>query len=179
MDEEQTENTISMDCSDNVAIPAMTANLETLTIETNSLPTDSKRLLRKRKPRELSITIRNRRCSLKPKQRMSSKTDEEIIKDYYLDKNIKRKANALETIYEESDNIDDDNLINMSTKRFKRMLMFPREVTASKLKKRHARVRKVFGSKIKYKRCGNMQTLVDKLSTIRENSPMKIDSELK
>lgn len=99
--------------------------------------------------------------------------EEETIKEYYLDKNIHKKSNNLETIYEENDNAGDDTAIRMSAKRFKRMLMF--SPTASKLKKRRAKTQKVFGSKIKYKRCGSMQALIDKLNTIRERSPMKIE----
>lgn len=102
---------------------------------------------------------------------------DETIKEYYLDKSINKKSNNLETIYEENDNAGDDAAIHMSAKRFKRMLMF--SPTTSKLKKRRAKIQKVFGSKIKYKRCGSMQALVDKLNTIRESSPMKMDSELK
>lgn len=104
-------------------------------------------------------------------------TQEETIKEYYLDRKVNKKSNNLETIYEENDNTGDDTAICMSTKRFKRMLMF--STTASKLKKRRAKIQKVFGSKVRYKRCGSMQALVDKLNTIRESSPMKIDSELK
>lgn len=101
----------------------------------------------------------------------------EEIKEYYLDKKINKKSNNLETIYEENGSESDDAAIRMSAKRFKRMLMF--SSTASKQKKRRAKMQKVFGSKIRYKRSGSMQALVDKLNTIRESSPMKIDSEIK
>lgn len=119
------------------------------------------------------------RFSRTPRKRRISEreAEEETIKEYYLDKSINKKSNNLETIYEENDSAGDDTAIRMSAKRFKRMLMF--SPTASKLKKRRAKIQKVFGSKITYKRCGSMQALVDKLNTIRENSPMKIDSELK
>jgi len=119
------------------------------------------------------------RCSLRPKKRGITEVEaqEETIREYYLDKTINKKSNNLETIYEENDNAGDDLAIHMSAKRFKRMLKFT--PTVSKLKKRHAKIQKVFGSKIRYKRCDSMQALVDKLNTIRESSPMKIDSELK
>lgn len=94
-----------------------------------------------------------------------------------MDKTVNKKSNNLETIYEENDTAGDDTAIRMSAKRFKRMLMF--SPTASKLKKRRAKIQKVFGSKIRYKRCGSMQALVDKLNSIGENSPIKMDSELK
>lgn len=104
---------------------------------------------------------------------------EESVKEYYLDKNVKKKPNNLETIYEEHDNGSDDTTY-MSTKRFKRMLLFKPEPTASKLKKRRAKIQKVFGSKINHnKKRISMQTLLDKLDGIRVNSPAKIDNELK
>jgi len=178
MDEKQTENPISVDRLDNTNVPVITADLEMLTIDTNPLPTETKRVLRKRIPKPVS-EILNRRCSLKPKKRRISEVEaqEETIKEYYLDKTVNKKSNNLETIYEENDTAGDDTAIRMSAKRFKRMLMF--SPTASKLKKRRAKIQKVFGSKIRYKRCGSMQALVDKLNSIGENSPMKMDSELK
>lgn len=177
--EKQTENPISMDRLDNTNVPVITADLEMLTINTNSPPTEIKRVLRKRITKPVPTEILNRRCSLRPKKRKISEveTQEETIKEYYLDRKVNKKSNNLETIYEENDNTGDDTAICMSTKRFKRMLMF--STTASKLKKRRAKIQKVFGSKVRYKRCGSMQALVDKLNTIRESSPMKIDSELK
>lgn len=118
------------------------------------------------------------RCTLRPKKKIQHLyLSEENIKEYYLDKKIKKRSNNLETIYEEADNTNDDATIRMSAKRFKRMLLF--SPTNSKLKRRRAKIQKAFGSKIKLKMCGSKQTLIDKLDTIRENSPMKIDSELK
>ncbi|KYN34168.1 hypothetical protein ALC56_11274 [Trachymyrmex septentrionalis] len=185
MDEKQTENPISKDHLDNTNVPVITADLEMLTIDINPPPTETKRILRKRlsKPSSVendSIEMVKRRCSLRPKKRRIyevEETEEEIVKEYYLDKKINKKSNNLETIFEETQNSDDDTTIHMSAKRFKRMLMFA--PTASKLKKRRAKIQRVFGSKVRYKRCGSMQALIDKLNTIRENSPMKIDSELK
>ncbi|KAL6260619.1 uncharacterized protein LOC105425177 [Pogonomyrmex barbatus] len=180
MDEKQTENPNSMECLDNTNVPVITANLEMLTIDTNLPPTENKRVFRKRIPKPVSTEILNRRCSLRPRKRMISEVEaeDETIKEYYLDKKISRKSNNLETIYEENDNINDDTAIRMGAKKFKRMLLFSPS-SASKLKKRRAKIQKVFGSKIKYKRCGSMQALVDKLNTIRESSPIKINSELK
>ncbi|XP_024890908.1 uncharacterized protein LOC112466817 [Temnothorax curvispinosus] len=179
MDEKQTENPISIDRLDNTNVPVITADLEMLTIDTNPPPTETKRVLRKRMPKPVSTEILNRRCSLRPKKRRISEVEaqEETIKEYYLDRNLNKKSNNLETIYEENDNASDDTAIRMSAKRFKRMLMF--SPTASKLKKRRAKIQRVFGSKIRYTRRGSMQALVDKLNTIRESSPMKIDNELK
>lgn len=60
------------------------------------------------------------------------------------------------------------------------MLLF--STTTSKLKKRRAKIQRVFGSKIrfkKYKKYDSMQTLEDKLNALKESSPTKIDRELK
>ncbi|KYQ57631.1 hypothetical protein ALC60_03593 [Trachymyrmex zeteki] len=184
MDEKQTENPISIDHLDSTNVPVITADLEMLAIDINPPPTETKRILRKRMAKPVSVEtdsteIIKRRCSLKPKKRRIYEVErqEEIVKEYYLDKKINKKSNNLETIFEETQNSDDDAAIRMSVKRFKRMLMFT--PTAAKLKKRRAKIQRVFGSKIRYKRCGSMQALIDKLNTIRENSPMKIDNELK
>ncbi|XP_011863595.1 PREDICTED: uncharacterized protein LOC105559701 [Vollenhovia emeryi] len=181
MDEKQAERPIAVGCLDNTNVPVITADLEMLTIDTNPPPTETKRVLRKRLPKPTSTEILNRRCSLRPKKRRISEVEaqEETIKEYYSDREISKRSKNLETIYEESDSADDATAIRMSAKRFKRMLMF--SPTASKLKKRRAKIKKVFGSKIRYKRCGSMQALVDKLNSIKDSSPMKIDvkSELK
>ncbi|XP_011690101.1 PREDICTED: uncharacterized protein LOC105451391 isoform X1 [Wasmannia auropunctata] len=170
MDENQTEKPISVDRLDNTNVPVITADLEMLTIDTSSSSTETKRVLRKRIPKPVSTEILNRRCSLRPKKRRISEVEEqeETVKEYYLDKNIIKKPNNLETIYEENDTAGDDTEYHMSTKRFKRTLMF--SITASKLKKRRAKIKKVFGSKIRYKTNGSMQALVDKLNSIRESS---------
>ncbi|XP_039312135.1 protein tantalus isoform X2 [Solenopsis invicta] len=174
MDEKQTENSIGNSSISNV--PMITANLEMLTIETNSLPTETKRILRKRisKPSDVRI-VRLRSKKRKISEVEPSEDDTKDIKKYYLDKKINKKSNNLETIYEERDNLSDDAATCMSAKRFKRMLQF--SPTASKLKKRREKIQRVFGSKIRYKKC-SMQALVDKLNTIRESSPMKLDNEL-
>lgn len=117
------------------------------------------------------------RCSLRPKKKILNGSNlEENIKEYYLDKNIKRKPNNLETIYEENDDTN-DNPKYMSTKRFKRMLLFT-EPTASKLRKRRAKIQKIFGSKVTKgynKRRISMQSILDKLDGIRTNSPAEVD----
>ncbi|XP_011263023.1 uncharacterized protein LOC105255437 [Camponotus floridanus] len=175
MNEEQTDNTISMG-SDNTMV--VTADLAKLSIDINSSSTEStNRVLRKRIPKSAASTdVLNRRCSLKPKKRRVSEMDieEENIKDYYLDKKINKKIN-LETIYEESDNASDDTGVHMSIKRFKRTLLF--SPTISKLKKRRAKIKKVFGSNMCCKR-GNI--LKDFSDTIRflEKGPFIIEKEL-
>lgn len=118
------------------------------------------------------------RCNLRPRKRPLEINPEENLKEYYLDKNTKWKSNNLETIYEEGDNTTDD-CIHVGAKRFKRMLLFNPEPTASKLKRRHARMQKIFGSKhSQKKRAVTMQMLLDRLNSIRTNS-VKTNSELK
>ncbi|XP_070159955.1 uncharacterized protein [Polyergus mexicanus] len=178
MDEGQTDNTISkVDCSNNTALPVVTADLAKLSIDINSSPTEStKRILRKRMPKSTAKTdVLNR--SLKPKKRKVSEMDieEENIKEYYLDKKINKKIN-LETIYEESDNAGDDIGMRMSAKRFKRMLLFSQ--TASKAKKRRAKVKKVFGSKIKHVVRGDIMKSYVTSIQILEKGPIMIDKEL-
>lgn len=118
------------------------------------------------------------RCSLRPKKRIINRNNlEENIKEYYLDKNIKRKPNNLETIYEENDDTS-ENSKYMSAKRFKRMLLFKAEPTTSKLKKRRAKIQKIFGSKVTKgynKKRVSMQSILDKLDGIRANSPVEMD----
>lgn len=103
---------------------------------------------------------------------------EDRIKDYYLDKSIKKRTHNLETIYEESDDVNDDSKIRMSIKRFKRTLVFYDEATLTKVQKRRARIRRLFGPKNKCNRMRiSMQACTDKLDAIKESSS-KIDDEL-
>lgn len=101
--------------------------------------------------------------------------EEENIKEYYLDKKINKKIN-LETIYEESDNADDDIGMRMSAKRFKRMLLFSQ--TASKVKKRRAKIKKVFGSKeiSKHVRDNLFKNYANKIKLL-ERGPIMIDQK--
>lgn len=101
--------------------------------------------------------------------------EEENIKDYYLDKKISKKIN-LETIYEESDNTSDDTGIHMSVKRFKRTLLF--SPTVSKVKKRRAKIKKVFGSNMWHKRENILKNYTETLRIIKEKKPFIIDKEL-
>lgn len=117
------------------------------------------------------------RCSLKPTKRRVSEMDieEENIKDYYLDKKINKKIN-LETIYEESDNASDDTGVHMSVKSFKRTLLFSQ--TISKVKKRRAKIKKIFGSKMWHKKANILQGYTDTLRIFEESKPVIIDKEL-
>lgn len=104
-------------------------------------------------------------------------TEEIDCKEYYLNKNLKRKLNNLETIYEEKDDTN-ECITYMSVKRYKRMIQFQEKPTDQKLKKRRAKIKRVFGSKINFKRkCASMQMLLDKLSGIIGESPTKIDND--
>lgn len=68
----------------------------------------------------------------------------------------------------------------MSIKRFKRTLQFDTEPTDSKIKKRRQRIKKVWGTKLKFKnRKGkmSMQAVIDKLKGIQNK--YNLDQSLK
>ncbi|KAK1133647.1 hypothetical protein K0M31_011440 [Melipona bicolor] len=167
-------------------LPAVTASLEMLTMNTN-LPSSEKRVLRKRIESNESNENLNRRCSLRPSKRTCSemqdnnrknkaRTEGIDCKEYYLNKNLKRRLNNLETIYEEKDD-PSECITYMGVKRYKRMIQFQEEPTDSKLKKRRAKIKKVFGSKISFKRKrASMQMLLDKLNGIKAESPTKVEN---
>ena len=128
-----------------------------------------------------TIIIFNCRCSLRPKKRTFADMEtEEQIKEYYLDKTVKKHTNSLETIFEEKDDLT-QTTICMSVKRFKRMFEFSREPTDSKLKKRREKVKRIFGSKINYKKNKSipMQALLDKLSGIDKELSTNNSNEIK
>lgn len=97
------------------------------------------------------------------------------IREYYLDKNLKLSPKKLETILEERKG-NGESSIYIGAKKFKRMLEF--QPTAAKLRRRRAKVKKVFGSHIsrgKY----TMQTLLDKLNSMQPESSPEFDTEEK
>jgi DNA anti-recombination protein RmuC len=105
---------------------------------------------------------------------------EDQIREYYLDKTVKRHANSLETIFEEKDDTSQTTTY-MSAKRFKRMIQFTTEPTDSKLKKRRDKVKKVFGSKVNYRkrRKISIQALLDKLNGLHNDLPASNPNEIK
>ncbi|XP_058805387.1 uncharacterized protein LOC131672277 isoform X2 [Phymastichus coffea] len=151
-----------------VSLPDVVAGFKMLAVdnpEDEISPVTSQRSLRKRKPRNLQVVDLNLNRSLKPRKRTFAEMEsEEQIKEYYLDKTVKKYNNSLETIFEEKDDSNQTTCM-MSVKRFKRMIQFTPEPTDSKLKKRREKIRKVFGSKINHKRKRkvSMQSLLDKL----------------
>lgn len=171
-------------------LPEVMAGLEMLTVNANLSSSENKQRLRKRIPATESNENLNRRCSLRPRKRTCSEmednnrkskyqTEEIDCKEYYLNKNLKRRLNNLETIYEEKDETS-ECITYMSVKRYKRMIQFQEQPTDNKLKKRRAKIKKVFGSKINFKRRrASMQMLLDKLNGIRVESPAKVESEIK
>lgn len=178
-----TDGEINMPKSDTTDsnLPAVTASLEMLTVNANlSGVQENRRTLRKRISRVIPNENLNRRCNTRPKKRTYSEMDtEEDVTEYYLDKTIKNKKNNLETIYEEKDGIS-ENSVYMSAKRYKRMIQFQEAPSDSKLKKRKAKIKKLFGSKINYKRrYASMQMLLDKLNGIKAESSAKTENEVK
>nr|XP_050859189.1 uncharacterized protein LOC127067851 isoform X1 [Vespula vulgaris] len=166
---------------DDVNMPAVTASLEMLTVNTNLHSiSENKKNLRKRIPKAVPAELLNRRCSRRPKKRNCKEMESnEDIKDYYLDKSFKKKVNNLETIFEETANAN-ENSIYMSVKRYKRMIQFQQQPNDSKLQKRRTKIKKMFGSKINFRRKhGSMQALLNKLNYIRSNSPVNSENKTK
>lgn len=92
------------------------------------------------------------------------------IREYYLDKNLKLSPKKLETILEEKKDTSESN-VYIGAKKFKRMIEFQVQPTASKLRKRKARVKKVFGVSVSHRRkCTTMQALFDKLNSVQPDS---------
>ncbi|XP_076627435.1 uncharacterized protein LOC143344831 [Colletes latitarsis] len=172
MDEPQSDTKkVTQDVADN-SLPAVVASLEMLTVNSNLATTKNKRLIK----RDVSIAdlteSLNRRCSLKPRKRTST----EIIKwkplhtvdysylekccdeYYYPERSLKKKANNLETIHEEKDNISESST-HMSVKRYKRAIQFQETP--------HGR---------KY---ASIEMLVNKLNSAGTESSAVIDSETK
>ncbi|XP_011494829.1 PREDICTED: uncharacterized protein LOC105359821 [Ceratosolen solmsi marchali] len=140
-----------------------------------------RRSLRARKPANVNLEILTRRCTLRPKKRVFSEMhNEDQIREYYLDKTVKKYANSLETIFEEKDDMSQTTTY-MSAKRFKRMIQFTPEPTDSKLKKRRDKVKKVFGSKVNYRkrRKISIQALLDKLNGLHNDLPANCPKEIK
>lgn len=181
MDENQPATTMPTSDTTDTNLPAVIASMETLTVDVNLTLPGNKRVLRKRVPKPVPNGSLNRRCSLRPKKRTYSDMEtEEDIKGYYLNTDCKRKLYNLETIFEEKHGPNGNN-IYMSAKKYKRMIQFHQIDSDSKVKKRRAKVKKVFGTRInirKYK-ATSMEKLLDKLSSIRAESPAKIDNEVK
>lgn len=182
MDKTQSATIIETHDTIDTNLPAVVAGLEMLTVTTNLPSSENKRICKKRILKDESNEILNRRCSLRPRKRTYTEvegnntknkvqTEEIDCKEYYLNKNLKRKLNNLETIYEEKDGTN-ECITYMSVKRYKRMIQFQEKPTDQKLKKRRAKIKRVFGSKINFKRkCASMQMLLDKLSGIIGESP--------
>ncbi|XP_015184794.1 PREDICTED: uncharacterized protein LOC107070800 [Polistes dominula] len=194
MESKVEEKPIPKQTKDDINVPAVTAKLEMLTVDTNntnnannnttnaeSIPEPRSRIiLRKRIPKKSQPDSSNRRCSLRPKKRsLGDMESDENIMEYYLDKNSKYKANNLETIFEETANTN-ENFSYMGAKKYKRMIKFEEQPTDNKLKKRKTKIKRIFGSKINFRRkCGSMDVLLDKLNYIRSNSPTNSESETK
>ncbi|XP_076755100.1 uncharacterized protein LOC143425917 [Xylocopa sonorina] len=173
MDKKQCETSIEAVNTADTNLPAVVAGLEMLTVK------------------DASTENRNRRCSLRPRKRPFSEIENNnsnkgLQEEKKCDStklsvkgSIKRKLNSLETIYEEKDDTN-EGIIYMSVKRYKRMIQFQEQPTDSKLRKRRAKIKRVFGSKIHFKRKYiSMQVLLDKLNGIRAETSTKVDNEAK
>lgn len=104
-------------------------------------------------------------------------TDDEV-KEYYLDRHVKRKPNTLETIYEEIEGMS-ENSTTISGRKLRRLIEFAGDSKSddAKIKKRKAKIKRVFGSKFKPKCSISMQKLVKKLRGIRPEAPTSPDKQ--
>ncbi|XP_053988473.1 uncharacterized protein LOC128891569 [Hylaeus anthracinus] len=180
---------VTQDVADS-SLPAVVASLEMLTVNSNLSTSENKRWIRRKISVPDSNESLNRRCSLRPRKRTSIEMEnddkkrktqgpKEEVKEYYLNKNLKRKLNNLETIYEEKDDLNESSM-HMSIKRYKRVIQFQETPSDRKIKKRRAKIKKVFGSKVNFKgKCASMQMMLDKLNGIRVEPPAIIDGETK
>ncbi|XP_014203462.1 protein tantalus [Copidosoma floridanum] len=167
-----------------VNLPDVVDSLQKLAVdmpEQDVIPTlGQRRSLRKRKPRDLDDINLNRRCSLRPRKRSYEEMEtEDQIKGYYLDKTIKKHTNSLETIFEEQEDLTPPPN-HMSSKRFKRMIQFTTEPTRSKIKKRKEKVKKIFGSKLNFKKRKyvSMNTLLNKLNGLQKDVSVQNPQEV-
>lgn len=107
---------------------------------------------------------------MRPKKRSySTMENDDEIREYYLDKSIKKKTptTTLETIYEEIDGMNENSKI-VNGRKLKRLIQFNGKTSDAKLKKRKAKVKRLFDSKIQLKSSGNnkMPALLKKLNSI-------------
>lgn len=69
-----------------------------------------------------------------------------MIKEYYLNTKFKRSVNSLETIFEEKEDLDkQQESIAMSKRKFNRVIQFKSEPTEAKVRKRRAKIKRIFG----------------------------------
>lgn len=120
-----------------------------LTEEKSELPDVTSRVLRKRKSLTPEISRpSNRRVSMKPRKHIiSENANPKQIEALYLNKKVNASSQTLETIYEEpkTDSSSTETLIG--GRKVKRLLTFQYQYTKEKIKKRRAKIKKLFGSK--------------------------------
>lgn len=108
------------------------------------------RVLRKRKSLATDIPkSSNRRVSMKPRKHlMTENTNPKQIEALYLNKKVKSLSQTLETIYEEP-KIQSETETLVSGRKVKRLLTFQlgNQYTKEKIKKRRAKIKKMFGNK--------------------------------
>ncbi|KAJ3643016.1 hypothetical protein Zmor_025756 [Zophobas morio] len=100
--------------------------------------------------------------------KLTAKSSEKAIKNYYLDKKVKRTNPSLETIFEEPQVVNNEEVV-MSSRKFKRVINFsavPLVKNSAKIKKRKVKA-KSLKNKVKHKKV-TLKGLMDKLSEIDE-----------
>ncbi|XP_011306234.1 uncharacterized protein tant [Fopius arisanus] len=156
-----------IDCS--VNLPDVVASMESLTVDSETNGRQNRYSMRKRHPKMTQTTESlNRRCSIKPKKRSYSTMESEgDIREYYLDKTWKKNQNTLETIYEEIDGMSDNSTL-VKGRKLRRFITFDpinQKTNEAKMRKRRAKIKRAFGSKIRAKPASvDMTTFIRKLN---------------
>ncbi|XP_015110291.1 uncharacterized protein LOC107036689 [Diachasma alloeum] len=150
---EMTAEASGIECSTN--LPDVVASMESLTVDSEASGRQTRYAMRKRVPKMTQTTESlNRRCSIKPKKRSYSTMESDTqIREYYLDKTWKKNQNTLETIYEEIDGMSDNSTI-IKGRKLRRLITFDpinQKTNEAKLRKRRAKIKRAFGSKIRAK----------------------------
>jgi len=173
------EPTVSNDGSfGEVNLPEVVNSMQKLTVDMKPEPEAApeigrRRSLRKRKPRKL-VSEPEPKCRMRAKKRCFEEMEtEDQIKCYYLDKTVKKNTNSLETIFEEKEDLSPSKNY-MSAKRFKRWIQFSNEPTASKIKKRRDKVKRIFSPHLSFRRnILSMNALLHKLNGVQNDEPVQ------
>ncbi|XP_063972114.1 uncharacterized protein LOC135159961 [Diachasmimorpha longicaudata] len=167
---EMTREASAMECYAN--LPDVVASMESLTVDTGVSGQQARYTMRKRIPKMTQTTESlNRRCSIKPKKRSYSTMESDTqIREYYLDKTWKKNQNTLETIYEEIDGMSDNSTV-IKGRKLRRLIKFDpmtQKPNEAKLRKRRAKIKRAFGSKIRTKpNSMDMNAFIKKLNEIK------------
>lgn len=146
-----------MQSSNDPDLPEQMANLDLMEVtDANKEAGDSiaeptaRRILRKRKSLAIDEPKKsNRRVNMKPRKHLQPDcANTKQIEALYLNKTVKTTSQTLETIYEETMS-ENETVTFIGGRKLKRVLTFPlgSQYTKEKLRKRRAKIKKLFGNK--------------------------------